>query len=78
MADKFSKEHKPFSLSDAIKDRMHLKVGIDPGKQMANEIKLQAVAEIRALHQKSREKVNSQCETLINISVLDEYEESLK
>lgn len=43
-----------------------------------NKIKRRAAEEILALHEQDRAKVNSQCDTLINISTVEKYLEGLK
>ena len=41
-------------------------------------IKIEAVNEIRDMHNEARSKINSQCDTLINTSTLDDYESNLE
>lgn len=41
--------------------------------EMDNAIKRQAITELLALHEQDRAKVNSQCDTLINMSTVERY-----
>lgn len=43
-----------------------------------SNIKRQAITELLALHEQDRAKVNSQCDTLINMSTVEKYLEGLK
>ena len=45
--------------------------------ESVSEIKREAITELLALHDKDREKVSSQCNTLINMSTVDKYLRSL-
>lgn len=40
---------------------------------MVNQAKREAITELLALHEQDRAKVNSQCDTLINMSTVDKY-----
>lgn len=47
-------------------------------QDMVNEIKIQAIKEMLALHYKKREDISSSCDTLIDIVTINQYMESLK
>lgn len=44
----------------------------------SNQTKREAITELLALHKQDRSKVNSQCDTLINMSTVEKYLRGLK
>ena len=46
-------------------------------ENLKSEIKHQAIAELLELHKQDRAKVNSQCDSLINMSTVQKYLEGL-
>ena len=47
-------------------------------RKHVNRYKREAIAELLKLHKQDRAKVNSQCDTLINMSTIDKYLEGLE
>lgn len=55
-----------------------LKEQADWNRRYINRYKRQAITELLALHEQDRAKVNSQCDTLINMSTVRKYLEGLE
>lgn len=63
---------KPCQLSDAFVLGMRFEQSLS-----TNEVKRETIEGLLAQHEKDREKVSSQCNTLINMSTVDKYLRSL-